>query len=82
MGVAIWLAGDRHLFVLAGVGAVVYVTMALVLRLFDDTEKEMLIRLVRRRSCPEPVNEVIRTGQSHANPDSCPSFSPTLYRGC
>ena len=59
MGVAIWLAGDRHLFVLAGVGAVVYVTMALALRLFDDTEKEMLIRLVRRRSRPEPVNEVI-----------------------
>jgi O-antigen/teichoic acid export membrane protein len=59
MGLAVWLAGDRHLFVLVGVGAVVYVALVLVLRLFDDTEKEMLIRLVRRRSRPEPVNEVI-----------------------
>jgi O-antigen/teichoic acid export membrane protein len=59
MGAAVWLAGDRHLFVLIGVGTVVYVAMVLVLRLFDDTEKEMLSRLVRRGRHPETVTESI-----------------------
>jgi O-antigen/teichoic acid export membrane protein len=59
MGLAVWLVGDRHLFMLIGVGAAVYIALVLILRLFDDTEKEMLARLVRRRSSPEPVNEVI-----------------------
>jgi O-antigen/teichoic acid export membrane protein len=59
MGVAVWLVGDHHLFVLISVGAVVYAAMVLVLRLFDDTEKEMLMRLVRRGSRPASVDEAI-----------------------
>lgn len=49
MGVVIWLAGDLNLFLLIGLGIVVYGGLVLALRLLDDTEWATIRRLLFRR---------------------------------
>ncbi|TEU22155.1 MAG: flippase [Anaerolineales bacterium] len=57
MGVAVRLADDLNLFLLIGLGAVVYSGLVLGLRLLDDTEWAMILRLLRRRSDSQPTEE-------------------------
>jgi O-antigen/teichoic acid export membrane protein len=46
MGMAIKLVGDLNLFLLIGLGAVVYGGLALWARLIDDTERSAIFRLL------------------------------------
>jgi O-antigen/teichoic acid export membrane protein len=55
MGIAIILAGERHLFLLIGLGIGVYGGLALALQLLDKEEWSMILRLLRRRRDPQPV---------------------------
>jgi O-antigen/teichoic acid export membrane protein len=50
MGVAVRLAGNLSLFMLTGLGGLVYGGLALALRLVDETERTLIIRLLRKRS--------------------------------
>jgi O-antigen/teichoic acid export membrane protein len=38
MGLTIWVTGGFHLFLRIGIGALIYIVLVLVLRIFDDTE--------------------------------------------
>ncbi len=49
MGVVVGLADDLNLFLMIGLGAVVYGGFVLGLRLLDDTEWAMILRLLHRR---------------------------------
>jgi O-antigen/teichoic acid export membrane protein len=55
MGVVVRLAGALNLFLLIGLGAVVYGGLVLGLRLLDDTEWAMILRLLRRRGDSQPA---------------------------
>ncbi len=57
MGIVVWLAGNWHLFMVIGLGAVTYGGLVLALRLIDQTEWALLFRLVRRRSHNPPAKE-------------------------
>jgi len=57
MGVGVRLAGNLNLFLLIGLGAVVYGGLVLGLRLIDDTEWTMILRLLRRRGDSQPAEE-------------------------
>ncbi|HLF25336.1 MAG TPA: flippase [Anaerolineae bacterium] len=48
MGAIVWLAGNSNLFVLIGLGALVYGGLVLLLRLIDESEWNMLRWLGRR----------------------------------
>lgn len=54
MGVVVRLADDLNLFLLIGLGAVVYGGLVLALRLLNDTEWAMILRLLRRRASQRP----------------------------
>ena len=57
MGVAVGLASDLQLFILIGLGAVVYGGFALVLRLVDAAEWATILRLFRLRRAPQSVEK-------------------------
>ena len=57
MGVAVSLAGHLQLFILIGLGAVVYGGFALVLRLVDDAEWATILRLFRLRRAPQSIKK-------------------------
>lgn len=56
MSVVVWLAGDRNLFLLIGLGALVYLVAVLILQLVDD-EEWLVIRGVLRR-----MTSILRPG--------------------
>jgi O-antigen/teichoic acid export membrane protein len=57
MGVGVRLAGNLNLALLIGLGAVAYGGLVLALRLLDDTEWAMILRLLRRHSDSQPAKE-------------------------
>jgi O-antigen/teichoic acid export membrane protein len=57
MGAVVRLADGLNLFLLIGLGAVVYGVFVLALRLFDSTERAMLLRLLHRRGDSQPAEE-------------------------
>jgi O-antigen/teichoic acid export membrane protein len=57
MGVVVRVADDLSLFLLIGLGAGVYGGLVLALRLLDDTEWAMILRLLRRHSDSQPAKE-------------------------
>jgi O-antigen/teichoic acid export membrane protein len=60
MGGAVKLAGDLHLFTLIALGAVAYGGLVLALRLIDDTEWALVLRLIRRRGDSQPTGEAVQ----------------------
>ncbi len=58
MGLAVWLAGNRNLFLLVLIGAAVYSVMALVLRLLDKKEWELIQRLLKINRASQTANDI------------------------
>lgn len=57
MGIVVKLADALNLFLAIGLGAAVYCGLVLALRLLDDTEWAMILRLLRRRDDSQPVEK-------------------------
>jgi O-antigen/teichoic acid export membrane protein len=58
MGAVVRLANSMNLFLLIGLGAVVYGGLVLALRLLDDTERAMILRLLHKHSSSQAAKEV------------------------
>ena len=57
MGVVVWLVDGLHLVWVIGLGVLVYVGLVLGLRLLDETEWTMILRLVRKLRNRQPAGE-------------------------
>jgi O-antigen/teichoic acid export membrane protein len=59
MGVVVWLASHLNLFLMIGLGALVYCTLVLALKLLDRSEWLAIYGLLRKRSDRQPAEEAI-----------------------
>ncbi len=54
MGAVVFLLRDMHLFVMVGVGAVVYLVLILVTKAVEPQEIRQMVRMISRRGSPVP----------------------------
>jgi O-antigen/teichoic acid export membrane protein len=58
MAAVVWLAGDRNLLLLIGLGSLVYVALVIALRVIDEAEWSAFLRLLRRLGRSQPAGEI------------------------